>query len=110
MAITREEAIDGDYKKDEWRPTVGQQLALISDETIVSIYHVNVAYIYYGPVKDAPYPVKSYYEVLLIDPDGSQADGENRMHIMCEKIDTKKKVVEEVKVHEEDLVQITTFI
>jgi len=77
--------------------TVGQQLELIPDEVIVSIYHINVAYLYYGTVKDAPYPVKNYYKVLLIDPDGQLKDGTHRFSIVCDKIDTTKQIEEVIE-------------
>jgi len=88
--------------------TVGQQLELIPDEVIVSIYHINVAYLYYGTVKDAPYPVKNYYKVLLIDPDGQLKDGTHRFSIMCEKIETKKRIEEVIE--DEIDIQANTII
>ena len=95
---------------EPFRPIVRQQLELMDGDVIVSIYHVNVAYIYYGPVSAVPYPVNNYYRVIKIEPDGQLKDGTMRFHMSCEKIDMiKQEVIEEVEVHE-DTVQIITFI
>lgn len=58
-----------DEKSIEYKPTVGQQLALIPDDATVSIYHVNIKYMYYGPVKDVPDYINNLYRVYMIDKD-----------------------------------------
>ena len=93
---------------EPFRPTVGQQLELIDDDVIVSIYHINVAIIYYGPVKDVPYPAKNYYKVMLIDPDGKLNDGTMRFSIVCDKIELSKQIEEviedEVNIHSNKII------